>query len=162
VARGRIEEPDKPVRLIIGVDGSKGAEAAVEAVAARKWPAGSEARIVNATWAAPQPTTRHMVGPITKWIVEEKVRIKKMIDEAAGKLRAAALSTDMVVKEEEPKRALVAEADSWGADCIFIGARGMGRIERFLIGSVSSAVAARAHCSVEVVRDRKNPLIGKR
>src|SRR5262252_3421546 len=49
VARGRIEEPDTPVRLIIGVDGSKGAEATVEAVAARKWPAGSEARIVNAT-----------------------------------------------------------------------------------------------------------------
>ena len=162
VARGRIEEPGTPVRLIIGVDGSKGSEVAVEAVAAREWPAGSEARIVNATWAAPQLTTPHMVGPITKWLVEEKVRIKKMIDEAAGKLRAAALSTDMVVKEEEPKRALVAEADSWGADCIFIGARGMGRIERFLIGSVSSAVAARAHCSVEVVRDRKNPLIGKR
>jgi hypothetical protein len=57
VARGRIEEPDKPVRLIIGFDGSKGAEAAVEAVAARKWPAGSEARIVNATWATPQITS---------------------------------------------------------------------------------------------------------
>jgi hypothetical protein len=48
IARGRIEEPGTPVRLIIGFDGSKGAEAAVEAVAARKWPAGSEARIVNA------------------------------------------------------------------------------------------------------------------
>jgi hypothetical protein len=35
VARGRIEEPGTPVRLIIGFDGSKGAEAAVEAVAAR-------------------------------------------------------------------------------------------------------------------------------
>src|SRR5262247_4801066 len=85
VARGRVEEPGAPVRLIIGVDGSKGAEIAVEAVAARKWPAGSEARIVNATWAAPQLTPRHMVGPINKWIAEETVRIKKMIDEAAGK-----------------------------------------------------------------------------
>jgi nucleotide-binding universal stress UspA family protein len=28
-------------------------------------------------------------------------------------------------------------------------------VERFLIGSVSSAVAARAHCSVEVVREQK-------
>ena len=26
------------------------------------------------------------------------------------------------------------------------------RLERFLLGSVSAAVAARAHCSVEVVR----------
>jgi nucleotide-binding universal stress UspA family protein len=146
VARGRIEEPGTPVRLIIGFDGSKGAEAAVEAVAARKWPAGSEARIVNATGG---------VGSIIIWIAEEKARVKKLIDEAAGKLRAAALKTDVVVKEEEPKRLLIAEAGSWGADCIFLGARGMGRIERFLLGSVSSAVAARAHCSVEVVRDLK-------
>jgi nucleotide-binding universal stress UspA family protein len=155
VARGRIEEPDTPVRLIIGVDGSKGAEAAVEAVAGRKWPAGSEARIVNATWAAPQLTSHRMVGPIITWINEEKARVKKIIDEAVGKLSAAGLKADVVVKEDEPKRLLVAEAESWGADCIFVGARGMGRIDRFLLGSVSSAVAARAHCSVEVAHDQK-------
>jgi len=155
VARGRLEEPDTPVRLVIGVDGSKGAEAAVDAVAARKWPAGSEARIVNATWATPQISSNRGVGPIITWITEEKARIKKMIDEAAGKLRASALRTEVVVKEEEPKRLLIAEAENWGADCIFVGARGMGRIERFLLGSVSSAVAARAHCSVEVVCDLK-------
>jgi len=155
VARGRVEEPDTPVRLIIGVDGSKGAEAAVEAVAARKWPAGSEVRIVNATWTAPQLTSHRMVGPIITWVNEEKARVKDMIDEAVGKLSAAGLKTDVVMKVEEPKRLLVAEAESWGADCIFVGARGMGRIERFLLGSVSSAVAARAHCSVEVVRDQR-------
>jgi nucleotide-binding universal stress UspA family protein len=155
VARGRIEEPDTPVRLVIGVDGSDDAEAAVEAVAARKWPAGSEARIVNATRATPQISSSRMVGPITNWILEEKARIEQMIDEAAGKLSAASLKTGAVVKEEEPKRLLIAEAESWGADSIFVGARGLGRVERFLLGSVSSAVAARATCSVEVVRDQK-------
>ena len=155
VARGRNEEPGAPVRLIIGVDGSKSAEAAVEAVAARKWPAGSEARIVNATWATPQITSNSGLGPIIKWIAEEKARVNKMIDEAVGKLRSTGFRTEVVVKEEEPKRLLITEAESWGADCIFVGARGMGRIERFLLGSVSSAVAARAHCSVEVVYDRK-------
>ncbi len=154
VARGRVEESGTPVRLIIGFDSSKGAEAAVEAVAARKWPASSEVRIVNAMWAMPQVSSHRMVGPITKWIAEERARIKKLIDEAAGKLRAAALRTEVVMKEEEPKRLLIAEAEAWGADCIFVGARGMGRVERFLLGSVSSTVAARAHCSVEVVRDR--------
>jgi nucleotide-binding universal stress UspA family protein len=155
VARGRIVEPDTPVRLIIGFDGSRGAISAVEAVAARKWPAGSEARIVNATWPTTQITPKGAFGPIITWIAEEKARVKKLIDEAAGKLRASALRTEVVVKEEEPKRLLIGEAESWGADCIFVGARGMGRIERFLLGSVSSAVAARAPCSVEVVRDLK-------
>jgi nucleotide-binding universal stress UspA family protein len=155
VARGRVEEPGTPVRLIIGVDGSKDSEAAVAAVAARKWPAGSEARIVNATWATPEPTTQPVAGPITQWIIEEKIKVQKMIDEAVNKLNAAGLKTGVVVKEEEPKRLLIAEAESWGADCIFVGAKGMDRLERFLIGSVSSAVAARAHCSVEVARERK-------
>jgi nucleotide-binding universal stress UspA family protein len=155
VARGRIKEPGTPVRLIIGVDGSKGAEAAVEAVAARKWPAGSEARIVNATWPTPQITYHRPAGPIIEWVAEVKARVGKMIDEAAAKLRAAALRTEVVAKEEDPKRLLTAEAESWGADCIFVGSRGMGRIDRFLVGSVSSAVAARAQCSVEVVYDLK-------
>jgi nucleotide-binding universal stress UspA family protein len=155
VARGRVEEPDTPVRLVIGVDGSEDAEAAVDAVVARKWPAGSEARIVSATWAAPQLTSARMVGPITNWVIEEKARVEKMIAGDIDKLNAAGLKTDAAVKEEEPKRLLIAEAESWGADCIFVGARGLGRVERFMLGSVSSAVAARANCSVEVVRDRK-------
>ena len=35
-------------------------------------------------------------------------------------------------------------------------ARGHNRIARFTFGSVAAAVAARAHCSVEVVRMEKN------
>jgi nucleotide-binding universal stress UspA family protein len=152
VARGRIEEPDTPVRLVIGVDGSEDADAAVDAVVSRNWPAGSEVRVVSATWAAPQVTTQRMVGPITNWILEEKAKVKKMIDKDIDKLALAGLKTDAVVKDGEPKNLLIAEAESWGADCVFVGARGLGRVERFMLGSVSSAVAARAHCSVEVVR----------
>ena len=155
VSRGRIEEPDTPVRLFIGVDGSEDAEAAVDAVAARQWPAGSEARIVSATWAAPQITSHRMVGPITNWILEETARVKKMVDKDIDKLTAAGLKTDAAVKDGDPKSLLIAEAESWGADCIFVGARGLGRVERFMLGSVSSAVAARANCSVEVVRNLK-------
>jgi nucleotide-binding universal stress UspA family protein len=155
VARGRIEEPDTPVRLIIGVDGSDESMIAVDAVAARKWPTGSAARVVNATWAVPQLTSQHSVSAITNWVVEEKARINKLIDEAVGKLLTATLSVEGVVKEGEPKSLLIGEAESWGANCIFVGAKGMSRIDRFLLGSVSSAVAARAHCSVEVVRRPK-------
>ena len=57
-----------------------------------------------------------------------------------------------MVKEQEPKALLRGEAEDLMADCIFVGARGMGRLERILLGSVSLGVAARAHCSVEVVR----------
>jgi nucleotide-binding universal stress UspA family protein len=161
VSRGRVQEPAAPgstgstVRLIIGVDGSEDAEAAVDAVAVRQWPAGSEARIVSATWAAPQVKSPRMIGPITNWIIEEKARVKKMVDKDIAKLSAAGLKTDVVMKDGDPKSLLIAEAENWNADCIFVGARGLGRVERFMLGSVSSAVAARAQCSVEVVRNLK-------
>jgi nucleotide-binding universal stress UspA family protein len=39
---------------------------------------------------------------------------------------------------------------------VFVGATGLtNRFERFLLGSTAAAVAARAHCSVEVVRKRR-------
>lgn len=48
VARdGRRRDVYGPVRIVVGMDGSTDAEAAVEAVAAREWPEGSEARLIS-------------------------------------------------------------------------------------------------------------------
>ena len=73
----------------------------------------------------------------------------------AEKLRAAELVASSVIKKGDPKRVLVDESEHWGADSIFVEARGLRLIERFLLGSVSAAVATRAHCSVEVVRAKE-------
>ena len=48
VARGRDSDVQAPARLLIGVDGSPDAEAAVTTVTTRIWPADSEARVVIA------------------------------------------------------------------------------------------------------------------
>jgi nucleotide-binding universal stress UspA family protein len=153
IARGRIEEPDRPIRIIIGVDSSSEAEAAVRVVGARNWPKGSEARIVTALWMMPPLVSEHMIGPTYEWVSEERAKIEAIVDRAVNVLKSAGLKTDAAMKESDPKKLLVNEAESWGADCIFVGARVLGRVGRFLIGSVSTAVAARAHCSVEVVRE---------
>ncbi len=152
VARGRTSKPDEPVRILIGVDGSVGAEAAIQAVMMRTWPKGSAARIVNAAMTIPPITAEHMIGPISQWVASESARVKKMTESALSRLRGIGLEVTSVEKEEDPRHLLCHEAESWEADGIFTGARGMGQLERFLIGSVSSSVAARAHCSVEVVR----------
>ena len=49
VARGRVEVDPTPVRIVIGFDGSKGAQAAVEAIAKRHWREESEFRLIAAT-----------------------------------------------------------------------------------------------------------------
>ena len=93
-----------------------------------------------------------MAVNLTEWIARETEKVQKTVSRAAEELGAAGLKVSIVVKEHEPKALLCGEAEGLKADCIFVGARGMGRLERFLIGSVSLGVAARAHCSVEVVR----------
>jgi len=81
-------------------------------------------------------------------------RVRKITAEASEKLRAAGLLVSSAVREGDPRHILTNEAEDWKADCIFVGARGLSRLERFWLGSVSTAIVARAHCSVEVVRAR--------
>ena len=152
VARGRIVEPDVPARIIVGVDGSEEADAAVDEIASRDWPDGSEVRVVNSAWTIPAASDPGTAVNLAEWIARETERVNKVVEGAADKLGSAGLKVSIVVKEQEPKALLCSEAEDLMADCIFVGARGMGRLERFLIGSVSLGVAARAHCSVEVVR----------
>lgn len=152
---------DAPVRLVVGIDGSEQAEAAVDSIIARNWAKGSEARVVSAMARLLRANLQKFDLQVpskledTETYQAEKARLDKIVGAAARKLEEAGLTVSSVVKIEDPKRLLLAEAEEWKADCIFVGATGMSRIERLLAGSVSSSVAARAHCSVEVVRNRK-------
>lgn len=102
----------------------------------------------------------HLIPNVAKWIEEgnrgEVEWVQKLAELATEQLRSSELSVSSVVLNGDPKRVLVDEAEKWGADSIFVGSTGFSnRFERFLLGSVSAAVAARAHCSVEVVRAEK-------
>jgi nucleotide-binding universal stress UspA family protein len=58
----------------------------------------------------------------------------------------------------DPREVIVVAADLSKADAIFVGARGLGRVERFLLGSVSTHILTHAHCTVEVVRTENTGL----
>ncbi len=152
VAREPEDETKRPTRILVGFDGSSNAKEVVRVLTSRHWPDGCEARVVYAAWPSLEFTPRPLVGRIADWIAEEELRIKKKVDTVVADLNAAGINATAVIKAEEPKRLLIGEAEYWKADCIFVGARGLGRLERLRLGSISSAVAARAHCSVEVVR----------
>jgi len=161
VARGRLDEPDTPVRIVIGVDGSPSAAAAVREIESRSWPTKSEVKLI----AVEDPLSPSFVGrfipAVTKIVEESNQYDREWLNEAlknsAECLRKCGLKVVTEIRKGDPKRVLVDAAKDWGADCIFIGSLGFGSpFERFLLGSVSASVAARAHCSVEVVRPQKS------
>ena len=160
VARGKIDEPDFPVRIVVGLDGSHNSKVALEQVAGRNWPDKSEVRVVMID----QPLEPTMVGefvpPVRRAIADcneiENANSLRAARKAAAYLGGKGLRAEAVVKVGDPKQGLVQYAEEWRADCIFVGATGLtNRFERFLLGSTAAAVAARAHCSVEVVRKRR-------
>ena len=157
VARGRVEEPGLPVRLIVGLDGSRGSQAALQEVARRHWPAGSEIRLIVADDPLVPTTVGSIIPPLAEMVDEsnraDRVWAEKMLKESVELLRPTGCKVQPELIYGDPKRVLVNTAEEWRADCIFVGSTGFSnRLERFVLGSVSAAVVARAHCTVEVVR----------
>ena len=150
---------DDPPRVLVGVDGSPDSALAISAVATRDWPKGTAAKVVTAIdpWLAAALVGVGAGGAQAHALAEAgwssgRTWAAEAADRAATELRDAGLAATAVVEQADPKRALIKAAEAWKADTIFVGAKGHSRLERFLLGSVSAAVAARAGCSVEVVR----------
>lgn len=156
IARERGTSPDGAARILVAVDQSADSNAAIDEICRRSWPSGTEAGVLAVvdTVMAVNPDA---ADPATmKWIEvgDEKNwdQVREIFEPAAEKLRRAGLHAEVLIRRGNPADQILEEADTWGADCIFVGARGTRGIDRLLLGSVSSAVSARAHCSVEVVR----------
>jgi nucleotide-binding universal stress UspA family protein len=148
-----------PPRIIIGWDGSTDAARAVDAVAARQWPKGTYARLVTAldvrmSTAIPAIVPAELIARGQPGVAQDiGDSLRDSARAGSDRLRVGGIGVEEpVLREGDPKRVLLEEAEAWAADCIFVGAKGLSRIERVLLGSVSAAVAARAECSVEVVR----------
>jgi nucleotide-binding universal stress UspA family protein len=157
ISRGKIDLDGGPQKIVIGFDGSRGSWAAVEEVAKRSWTDGAVVLLVNVSEQLLPTAIGRFVTPVaaaTKEInVAERSVISSSADSAIAKLRSAGLAATFRSCAGNPKQELMEEAERWNADCIFVGANAWGsRLERFLLGSTSAAIAARAQCSVEVVR----------
>ena len=150
---------ESPVRLVLGVDGSADASAAASVIAARRWPAGSEVLVVGGVdsrvvlnYLELRPPDRPPLTPDVRAAATSS--LEGEIERVADELRRRGLGVTTSMPVGDAKDVLLQEAERVAADCIIVGAKGHTRLERILLGSVSASLAARATCSVEVVRAR--------
>jgi nucleotide-binding universal stress UspA family protein len=151
VARQRENE----IRLLVGHDGSPEADNVVDQVCRRSWPAGTQVKIVSVVEALVSTHADELAGiagTVHDINAEEFKWLQYLAGQAEQKCAKAGLIASSLVLEGHPKETLVNEARRWNADTIFIGARGLGLVDRLLLGSVSTSVVTHAACTVEVVR----------
>ena len=157
VVRGVDKNGSKPPRLMIGVDGSQEADYAVREVGMRVWPKGTEVRIV-AVDDGTSPARISRVLPTAAAIIKNSndetfAASRMMVEWAERELQAIGLPVSVAIEKGDPQRVFIEEARKWDADSIFVGSRKFdGTFKRFWLGSVSTALVTKAHCSVEVVR----------
>jgi nucleotide-binding universal stress UspA family protein len=145
------------MRVLLATDGSDDARAAVAGLTHFPLPAGSRLRIVSVASipasALDLPTVRDFVGTV-------RAEARRTAEAAQGVLAARFPDAEVQVLEGEPRQAILRAAEEWPADLVVLGARGLGAVAGFLLGSVSLAVARHAHASVLVVKGGARGLRG--
>jgi nucleotide-binding universal stress UspA family protein len=157
IARPRKGPQHSQPRIVVAVDGSKDSLNAVGSVAARVWLPSSEFHVVAVTDPRLETAIAWPDATAELWVhardASAKDAICRVLEHAAKRINDAGLKVETHLLTGDPKRELLRHAQSWEADAIFLGARGLHHGGRLSLGTMASAVAARAHCSVEIARD---------
>jgi nucleotide-binding universal stress UspA family protein len=143
------------VKILLAVDDSKFSEAATKAVVRQAHVKDTEVRVLHVVEPPSLLVAREMGGydPALEEVWEkESKHAKVFVEKTAESLRSHGLKVSTSVHQGDPKSLIIDAADEWHADLIVLGSHGRNGLDRFLMGSVSEAIARHAHCSVEIVR----------
>jgi len=159
IARPKPEAVSGP-KILLTTDGSTYSDAAARSLVMRTWPKSAEVRVMSVVEFVLPPGQSFLEPPFTGSEPIQKIRedaMKLAQDAVASAVRIleksfANISESISVLLERPHTLILKEARDWNADLIVMGSHGRQGADRFLLGSVSEAVATHAHCSVEIIR----------
>ena len=148
-------------RIVVGVDGSEHARAAL------RW-AIDEAKLRDATLVLVHAWHTSYVGatPLTAYALDTRLieeEAGRLLDHAAAEASGGGLAPTLERRlvHGGAARAILDEAGH--ADLVVVGARGLGGFAGLLLGSVSQQVAHHAPCPVVIARGdpaAPNPAVG--
>lgn len=133
------------MKLVVGYDNSEHAKRALERAVEMS---GDDSSMVVVASAEPD-----LEMPMTEGGRQDPSDVRERreaIESARQILKDRGIQADFVEAYGDPGSAIVKAAED--ADLVVVGSRGLSRVERVLLGSVSTKVVQRAPCDVLVVR----------
>ncbi|HET6674631.1 MAG TPA: universal stress protein [Nitrospiraceae bacterium] len=140
------EEPRPLNRIVFATDGSKAADKGLQFLLTKLTP-----DIAGQSGKNPIEIVLVHAVPYLNY-PELKETGNHLVEQNAEKLIKAGYVVDGVVRLGKPADEILTIASRKKADLIITGAKGLGAIARFLLGSVSTRIVQHSSCSVLVVR----------
>lgn len=150
------------MKILLAIDGSKCSEAAIEALIGQYKPAGTEVLVLHAVESLKliPASAPYSFGAGPMFVPEDYVEIarqwrregEELASRTAQRLLSAGFKIGTQVVEGDARETILDWTKKWRPDLILLGSHGRRGLDRFLLGSVSEAVARHAPCSVEIVR----------
>ncbi len=143
-------------RIVVGVDGSEYSTAALRLAGRMATSLDAPLHLVTCLGSSDFFLASHLPEDSSASATEleetAKVQVEQALDRAFGDARPERLTRD--VKFGAPAKVLIEESQD--AQMLVVGRRGRGGFVSQVIGSVSGACAAHAHCPVLVVGQDPN------
>ena len=148
-----------PTKILLASDGSEEAELALQTAVGLAKRTDSELHVVHvgrlARYAGaaalggrgPLPSVQDALDNEIRRLLEAQV---KKVEAAGGVVAHAHLRSS-----ERPDAEIVSVAEEVDAGLITVGSRGLGGMNRALMGSISDSVVRHASCPVLIVREKK-------
>lgn len=130
----------RPLRILVGVDGSDDSRNAVHEVLARRWPSETEFHLATV-----------VDSRLESFLASNSP--DAIFSSITTKFEKQSLPFQLHRLEGDPKDKLLRISEEKNVDAIFLGARGLHHGERLYLGTTASAVCTRAPCTVEIIRN---------
>lgn len=142
------------MKILMAIDDSRFSDAVVDTLIAQFDPARTEVRIIHVVEPVAFSTPPQMDPMYFPELQAQVKDAQQLVERAARKLTGAGFKVSTTVEKGDARSVIVDEAapDGWNAELIMLGSHGRKGLQRFMLGSVSDAVARHAPCSVEIVK----------
>ena len=136
-------------RIVIGIDGSAGAN---EAVASALELAQALGAAVTFVCARVVPSAMLGKPYYQRELDAETAHAREVVRKGLEEAAAAGVEADSEILDSAPADALIAVAMTHDADLIVVGSRGLGAVHTAIFGSVSKALVTKSRTPVLVVK----------